>query len=166
LFYQWATPGDTTKGGIAVRDMASAVESRLTTDPVSKVALSPDGQWLAAIRPNGASAPPNGQAEPLMVMSSTGAPKKTLAAEVASWRIVHLAWSADSRSVFIVKGGTPVEVWQVPIDGGAPRRTGISLPGGINRISAHPDGRRLALSTTGSSSETWILQNVPAMRER
>lgn len=54
----------------------------------------------------------------------------------------------------------PAEIVQVPLDGSAPRRTGILWRGTGGRIDVHPDGRRIAISPVGVKPETWVLPSI------
>ena len=53
------------------------------------------------------------------------------------------------------------ELWRIPIAGGEPQRTGLSVEG-IGIVAPHPDGRRIAFDTGnrgGSPNELWVLEN-------
>jgi Tol biopolymer transport system component len=161
VFFKWSSAAATSEGGIGARDLASGAEELLTKEAIDRFALSPEGGWLAVTRPVTMTSPN----PPVFVIPSTGGAPRPLAAAVSNWTITNVvAWSADSRFVFVVKAGEREEVWQIPTDGTEPRNTGLSWSGTIVRISAHPDGRRLALSTSGTSSETWVLRNLPPQR--
>jgi Tol biopolymer transport system component len=150
--------------GIAVRDLASGAEKPVTTDGVIDFALSPDGKWIAWTQP-----PAKGPGPCAFIIPSSGGEARALPAISGGRTDPTIAWSRDGRVIFVVKSKVPNgegEVWQVPVDGSAPRDTGIRLAPseGAARIDAHPDGRRLAISTGTSSLETWVLQNLPAAR--
>jgi TolB protein len=144
-----------TGRGVAVRDLASGVETDVVTTPgVTRFALSPDSRSLAITQTADDS-------KHLFVVPASGGEPRILAA-AEGWTINGVTWMADSRSLLVVRpGARGPEIWQVPVDGAPPRSTGISWSGTIERISAHPDGRRLAVSTEQVSSETWVLQNIP-----
>ena len=78
-----------------------------------------------------------------------------------SWQI---AWTPDGRNLLIVrrtgKDGMP-ELWRIPIAGGEPQRTGLSMEG-MRPVSFHPDGRRIAFesgSRGNKTNELWVLEN-------
>lgn len=136
---------------------------------IESLALSPDGRWLAVSRWTPTPLP-----QLFVIPSSGGDPRQLLGPSVDDWRIdgAAIAWSHHGRHIFVVKkpaaaGGLLSEIWQIPVVGGEPRDTGIRWAGRITRISAHPDGRRLAISTQSQRSpETWVLQNIPPQREK
>jgi len=170
VFFNPGPGGSGVSRGIVVRDLTSGAEQTVTTRAVGGFALSPDGRWLAAI---GSSI--DGPRHVFVIPSSGGEPRP-LAAVVSGWEILQpVAWSHDGRFVLVVKVGTSVadsralEIWQVPLDGTEPRNTGIRWSdsgAGITHISAHPDGRRLAISTALFSTKTWVLQNLQVPREK
>jgi Tol biopolymer transport system component len=82
-----------------------------------------------------------------------------------------MAWSPDGRNVLTLrrtgKDGIP-EVWRIPIAGGEPQRTGLSMEGMLH-VAVHPDGRRIAFDSgnrSGVPNELWVLENIPAAAER
>jgi Tol biopolymer transport system component len=84
----------------------------------------------------------------------------------ASW---DLAWTPDGSSLLMVRGtgkdGMP-ELWRIPIAGGEPQKTGLSMKG-MRFVAAHPDGRRIALDNGGEegSGEVWVLENfLPGLK--
>ena len=134
------------------RDVKSGADTTVT-ELGGSFAQSPDGQWLAlrGVEPGA-----------VFIIPASGGEARRLAA-VTDWPLTpFFAWSADSRSVFVVKRTRDTfEIWQVPTDGSAPRFTGISTRGPITHISAHPDGRQLAVSQVGDTYQTWVLSNIP-----
>jgi len=138
---------------------------------VANLSFSPDGNWIAFLRREG-------QTSTLQLMSATTMTLQPLATTVSTWQLQReaVAWSADSHALFVTRqalsdkpriGETPTAtIWRVPVDGTAPSDTGISWAGNITRISAHPDGRRLALSTTRGARSTWVLHNLPHTNQK
>jgi Tol biopolymer transport system component len=153
-------PGPRYEAQIRVRDLDNGREQGLTNESTGSLSfsLSPDGKWLI-FAPFQSSM----QGAALFVTPSSGGETKPLAG-TAGWTIGQwITWSADGRSVFLVKQirDKPNELWQVPVDGSNPRFTGISSTRQFGRISAHPDGRRLAIGQVGNSHEIWVLKNIP-----
>jgi Tol biopolymer transport system component len=76
----------------------------------------------------------------------------------------RFAWSPDSQWLLFTQqtglpGATVVEVWQVPVAGGTPRKLGIQAPT-LTTLAMHPDGKRLAYGKmTPPNEEVWILEN-------
>jgi Tol biopolymer transport system component len=161
LFFQW-TSATSAAGGVAVRDLSSDLERRMTTQSVGSFALSPDSEWLAINEMK----PDAGSDRRLTVIAASGGEPRALSPTVGQWTIRGpVAWSADGHFVFVVKmGDRDQELWQVPVDGSEPRDTGIRWSGTVLRLDAHPNGTRLALSTLGTSFKTWVLQNIPAQK--
>ena len=77
-------------------------------------------------------------------------------------RIVAATWSADSRALLVVN--EDFAVWRVPTDGSPAQATGLMFPGNVTRISAHPDGRRLAISLQFTQNAVFVLENPGAMK--
>jgi len=157
--------------GIVARDMASGAQRLVRTDRIpggiQTIALSLDGQWLAV------RSGLNGVGK-LSIIPSTGGELRPLSTALNAWSLVGLAveWSPDGRFVYVVKRSEPKadealsEIWRIPVDGSDPQNTGITWAGGIARISANPDGRRLAVSTTSGANEIWALLNIPPQRAK
>jgi len=147
------------EGGIAVRDLASGTERVVVAGRVTAFAISPDGRWIAKTSAQDVSTASNR----LIVIPASGGEPTPLAVGVADWKLRGpVAWSPDSRYVFVARTDLrgSDEIVQVPLDGSAPRPTGIVWRGTTGRIDVHPDGRRIAVSNEGVKSETWVLQGI------
>jgi Tol biopolymer transport system component len=148
---------------ILVRDVAGGEEQELVSDSDGSFTLSPDGEWFAMNRRPGTGN------SPLTIFPSSGGAERPLSADISGWTIpTRPAWSRDTRFLFVVREQGPAnEVWRVPLDGGSPTDTGIRWTGRIRRIDADPrEAGRLALSASSVSNETWVLSNLPQMREK
>jgi Tol biopolymer transport system component len=161
IFFQY-TSATTNATGIAVRDLPSGREEQITRHPAATFALSPEGKWLAIVE----SRAGNESDRHLSIVPSSGGESKKLASSATQWVIQGpITWSKDGRYVFVVRAGERAqEIWQVPVDGTEPRDTGIRWSGGLARLSAHPDGKRLALSAQTTTFRTWALQNIPPQK--
>jgi len=152
-----AERGNERGANVRVRDLRSGSEQDFTTEPVGGFLLSPDGRWLVTTR----FTQPD---QSVFVMPSIGGEKRLLTT-TGSWPLppTPIGWTADSRAVFVSKANMdrPFEIWQIPLDGSAPRNTGITSDRPFNRISAHPDGRQVVLSQVGNQFETWVLSSIP-----
>ncbi len=128
-------------------------------DSSSGIAVSSDGRWLAVeVNLPG----PNGSPSPFpsirIVPASDGGDPRTILTldtqDPSDWR--ELAWTPDGKHIlFVVKSA---ELWQVPADGGTPQKL-ANLPL-INRVSVHPDGRRLAISAGSVRAEIWVMEHL------
>jgi Tol biopolymer transport system component len=78
--------------------------------------------------------------------------------------LLSTTWTSDGRSLLVLKRrpGQVDEIWQVPIDGGTPRKLDLGPSGMFAYLSIHPDGKRFAF-TTGEKrqpgGEIWMLEN-------
>ena len=69
-------------------------------------------------------------------------------------------WTPDGRNVLIVRLTGKAELWRIPIAGGEPQRTGLSMEG-MRLVAPHPDGRRIAFDTQyWAPGEVWVLENI------
>jgi Tol biopolymer transport system component len=145
---------------IVRRDIESGTETELYGDSsfsVYTMSRSRDGRWLALMGRDGS----------LKVMPSSGGDPRTvhtLDQEDRSWRC--LAWTADGENILMPKLRLPHsdrkwDLWRVPVDGGEVESLGLEMTA-FWRVSAHPDGRRLAFSTQGPDFEmpkVWKMEN-------
>lgn len=116
------------------------------------LALSPDGAWLAVgAGPVGSSA--QARDAVLVIPIGAGVPREVFG--VGSGESLNfLGWAADGVHLFFNSAGA---LWQVAVSGGNPQRLGPA----ISRLTFHPDGRRVALTTgTESRAEVWVLENL------
>lgn len=65
-------------------------------------------------------------------------------------------FSPDGRFLYFVAAD---DVWRVPVDGGPPQRTGVTLRF-IHSLRVNPDGRRLAMQSQWLPSELWTWERV------
>ncbi len=161
-------------GGVISRDLETGQEREITRVPFmwpesgwTETAVSPDGRYLAFRRAVEESW------TALMLVPATGGELR----ELYRFRLQsepelygELSWTPDGRNVLFVRGtgkkGMP-ELWRMPIAGGEPQRTGLSMEG-MRIVAAHPDGRRIAFDSgkgSGAPGEVWILENFPAAAE-
>jgi Tol biopolymer transport system component len=161
-------------GGVISRDIETGEEREITRVPFmgpdsgwTETAVSPDGRYLAFRRPVDESW------TALMLVPAMGGELR----ELYRYRLQsepeiygELSWTRDGRNVLFVrstgKNDMP-ELWRIPIAGGEPQRTGLSMEG-MRIVAAHPDGRRIAFDSgkgTGAPGEVWVLENLPAAAE-
>jgi Tol biopolymer transport system component len=154
---------------IIERDIASGAEKEL----IRRLDLgapnpSPDGQYLVTH-----SVDPTTKEQHVLLMPLDGAePRVVMRAESNDQRLLGFTWAPDSRSFLTWKKfanrNQEIESWQVPVDG-APRKLDLNLVSfGESiayppRLSAHPDGKRVAFVFSErpqevSPSEVWMLE--------
>lgn len=58
------------------------------------------------------------------------------------------------------------EIWQVPLDGGTPKKIGINEMS-LRSVTAHPDGKRIAfVASTEGEVAAWIMENfLPQIKD-
>jgi Tol biopolymer transport system component len=115
-------------------------------------ALSPDGSQIAC----------GGFGGSIRVVPVQGGSGRDL---VKGGAFSAMAWTPDGKHLIyttVERGAlTSAAYWIVPSAGGQPRR--IEMP--MNRlglISIHPDGRRIAITSTVNWTELWVLENLNA----
>ena len=113
----------------------------------------------------------DGQADAsiLEVIPQTGGPSRELfrTGGLGRSRYSGLAWTKDKRYVLVTRSKAdpgPVDtesaLWKVPVAGGAPVETGISLPGMIRLPSLDPNGRVMFAGEGGGDPPTiWVVEN-------
>jgi Tol biopolymer transport system component len=158
-------------GGVISRDIETGQEREITRVPFmwpasgwTETTVSPDGRYLAFRRAVDESW------TALMLVPATGGELRELyrfRLQSEPERYGELSWTRDGRNVLFVRGtgknGMP-ELWRIPIAGGEPQRTGLSMEG-MRIVAAHPDGRRIAFDSSKFSTapgEVWVLENFLA----
>jgi Tol biopolymer transport system component len=160
------------RGGIISCDIETQQEREIARIPdlaaggLPKLTVSPDSKYLAL------RVPVDGNKwTALRLVPASGGEWRELcrfprSETTGSWDLV---WTPDGRNLLIVRGtgknGLP-ELWRIPIAGGGPQRTGLSMKG-MRLVAAHPDGRRIAFDNGegGGQGEVWVLENIPAAAE-
>ena len=84
-----------------------------------------------------------------------------------------MCWAPDGRSFFCYcliwpeEGDQIAELWNYPIDGGAPKRFYEGNEFGFGRLRFHPDGKRFAFRMQSLSYEIWAMDNfLPEAEEK
>jgi Tol biopolymer transport system component len=174
----------TKDSAIIRREIATGKETELirgrSLGQADKPRISPDGKYLvtnsideaANVRTLLLVPVAGGDARELMRV-----PSEIPAAELAdrkkgAW-ITLACWTPDSRAVLALKfRGDPtnprnesLEMWRIPIDGGAPRKLegALQMSDNLPFAALHPDGRRIAFTVTEPAphrdKEIWALEN-------
>jgi len=131
------------------------------------IAISPDGSQFAYL---GNSTTDDSRMNQIAVAPMSGGPGRVLYRD-DEWydgtRFNSITWSRDGRYVFFVRAeGRRNVLWRVPVGGGAPEKSGLSIAGDIKALSAHPDGKRLAFTALEGTAEIWALDGLLGARRR
>ena len=130
------------------------------------LSLSPDGRWLAFISIQLYGDRIGVGTTGLHVMPATGGePRELLRRDPPETLTAGLAWTPDgSALIFGTHQVVPHEperrqtLWRVSVEGGDPTPVGVTLVG-LQDLSLHPDGRRLAFDVGREEAEVWVMEN-------
>jgi Tol biopolymer transport system component len=150
---------------IIVRDLESGTEKEIyRSDDHLNISLSPDGQWLAIQAHFFMS-----EKKPcLNVIPSVGGESRELYRFEEGfdiWAGAPMTWTADGKYILFTmktnqKDDTKAQLYRIPAEGGEPEKLGLELSGFILNLSAHPDGRRIAFSSSEDPiAEIWVTEN-------
>jgi Tol biopolymer transport system component len=176
----WAADGTKiyyVHNGVIERTLATGAERTLMPDTGRGVLeISPDGRWLALIDAEGNQYSGPGR---LVVIPTDGGNPRDALAVVAPESIGPtrtMSWAADSRSIVLARTtGASSALWDVPIDGRAPRKLDIDgtlfskdSEGMLDQgFALSPDGRQVAFLSGRSAYEVWAIENLlPALDAR
>jgi Tol biopolymer transport system component len=138
-------------------DMVSGAAREIIRRPrLGAPNLSPDGRWIATMTADTA-----GRSAVAILFPASGGEVRELIRVNQPVANGIIFWAPDSRAVIVAsaQSGDAREYWQAPISGGEPRKLDlkIEIPSGPQ---LHPDGRRLAYTTTTETrTEVWVLEN-------
>ena len=148
-------------------DLETGQRKELIRSPSQIIAynLSPDGKWLAFKEGKlGIIC--------LRVIPSEGGEKRTLLRLETGGGINSIAWSPDGRYIYFAKwekGSSKSEacsLWRIPAEGGDPVKYDLTIDG-LNTLSFHPGGKKLAFQSWRVVSEVWVMENfLPAAKEK
>ena len=106
----------------------------------------------------------------LKVASGTGDPRELLRGRGPE-RIVLAGWTPDGMTLLVLRwtqsspdSPAPTRsttLWRVPVGGGAPVSTGITMEA-LRDVSVNPDGRRIAFNVGFKLAEEWVMENLLA----
>jgi Tol biopolymer transport system component len=128
--------------------------------------LSPDNQLVAFMLSEG-FAQGKGKISLMTVSVADGAQKVILAEEstMSGYYNTSIGWTADSRNILLSRMSRDPskrglrEIWQVPLDGGTPKKIDINV-GSLRFVTAHPDGKRIAfVANTKREDTVWVMDN-------
>jgi serine/threonine protein kinase/dipeptidyl aminopeptidase/acylaminoacyl peptidase len=127
---------------------------------IHSVAASPDGTQLAYVLQDDKTKESSLELMP----AGGGDSREVFRAPWSRGADCGVAWSPDQRYLLFVRGDGPdVSVYRVPVAGGDPVNTGITLHGDktstLRLPSIHPDGLRIAYQTHENFLEVRVMEN-------
>ena len=145
-----------------------------TRGPGHAWALSPDGTQLVwgvgSVEGDGTTTVYVMHLEERVVRELARLPASSAGGEEAT-EIDQMRWAPDGRSLLVRQviflGHELVQDWSVSIDGGTTQRLDTQLSFDRRRglrMAFHPDGRRVAYSTSESREEIWVMEGFPWQR--
>jgi outer membrane protein assembly factor BamB len=149
-----ANGGNATNASRVVRvDLRTGEEKEVCKARPSVWALSPNGSQIACA----------GFGDSIQILPTQGGPALDL---VKADQFGPMTWTADGKHLIYTTttasdsgpGGSG-GYWIVPATGGTARKIDIGL-GTIGLMSVHPDNHHIAISSAGSSTELWVLENI------
>jgi Tol biopolymer transport system component len=152
---------------IRSRDLASRTETEIHRGPREplSIALSPDGRSLAFV-----SLPLDAiktERVVRIVPVEGGAPREIFRFTEHGQHFHRVEFSADGSSLLVPRELVPPAkpswtLLRVPVAGGEAEDLGVRMAG-IGRVTAHPDGSRIAFASKGLEQETdevWAIENL------
>jgi Tol biopolymer transport system component len=159
-------------------DIDSRRETEVKSAPegsyFTSLAISPDGAQLAYLLSTNIPSPTLFWRDQLGVVPVGGGESrdvfrddtvkiagKMLRMASSDARFNTVAWTPDQRYLlFVMQGNSLKELWRVPVTGGAPESTGVSVVGGLYYPGMSPDGHRLIFEAhEHRPDELWALEN-------
>jgi Tol biopolymer transport system component len=167
VYYRLNEPGNLV---IVERNLASSQEHeivRLAGSIRGPFGFSPNGSLIAVISTDGS-------ASSVVVISTSGGAARKLLLSTGPQRFPNQGypmWTPDGRAVLVVRTSVtdePAELWEVPVDGSAPRKLQVDLSNWtLEGVALNPDGKHLAFVASAAKSglEVWALENfLPAAK--
>ncbi len=130
------------------------------------ISLSPDGKRFAVLQDNRRDE----KAFTISLMDIASGQMTQLAELTRDTRVsVTTAWTPDGKNVLFWRPASPedknavrLQLWMLPVDGGHPRKTELSVEHIVrpsSLINVHPDGERVTFSAGSEKYEVWKLSN-------
>jgi hypothetical protein len=148
-----ARGGNMTNASRVVRiDLQTGEEKEICAARPTVWALSPDGSQIACA----------GLGDAIQILQTRDGQATDL---VRGDQFGPMAWTADGNHLIYTTRGTdfgpsgPGAYGMVAAAGGTPRKLEVPL-GTIGLLSVHPGNRQIAISSAGTGTELWVLENV------
>ena len=140
---------------IVTRDLQTGAEKTVSTSlsPLG-LAPSPDGRQLAVFDNDEKT-----RRQAILVMPLAGGESREVRRFETRFITGRPSWSPDGKFIlFPARPEDKAEIMCASVDGGEPRKLGISMVG-LGDVSVHPDGMRVAFGAGQSKSEVWVIAN-------
>ena len=166
IYYRRRSETGTT---VVERDLASGAERLMLPEmrPGNNgFSVSPDGKQLAVITSDTVT-----KASLCLLVPVVGGPAKEILRvnQPQSLQSNLVAWSGDGRAVIVRRqSAAGSELLLVPVSGASPVKLEVDASEiTVPTISVHPDGKQLAYTAGGDSTEVWVLENfLPAQKRK
>ena len=145
------------------RNLGNGLEQEIFRAPQGEtrfgVVCSPDGKRLALLF---RSWDPLLNNVILKIMPVGGGEPRDLHKFDGATSMGPIVWTPDGKSILsaVTIGKDPKPLWRVSADTGEAENLGLEMT--INRMSIHPDGRQIAISSPGPAPqkpELWVMEN-------
>ncbi len=157
-------------GRVTVRDVVAGTMREWQDPGVTRLGLHAMAPHTSTVAYTGFGKDSIGDWVSLKVSSGAGDPRELLRGRGPE-RIVLAGWTPDGMYLLVTRwtqsppdSPAPERIatlWRVPIGGGAPISTGITMDA-LRDISLHPDGRRVAFNAGFKNAEYWVMENLLA----
>jgi hypothetical protein len=133
---------------------------------LTAINLSPDGHYLVT-----GSFDSSKNEQILLLVPLRGDEPREVLRTPANTLVDVSFWAEDSRAFIARKrraAGSEAELWEIPVDGGSPRKLDSLLEKNVYKFTLNPAGKTVAFRkeeqpATGRSKEIWVLENfLPA----
>ncbi len=157
IFYTRVVASGHWPWSIMAHDLGTGKEKELLQGDIRPgLTISPDGRQLAFAGDRSLQVMPTAGGEPRVLY-------RVQDTEISDLPVAcsFLAWTIDGRYVLFVicSWDQPwlTELWRVPAEGGEPQK--LLEMDGLDDISPHPDGRRIAFTSGWKAMEVWAMEN-------
>jgi Tol biopolymer transport system component len=154
-------------GRLALLDSATGA-AREWTDPVEWVGLHFMAPHTAGVAYMAGRKGVNGESRTLMYWGGGGDPREVLRVP-GNDRFILVGWLPDGLTLLVARWENrpnrlphepdPSTLWRVPISGGNPVSTGLTMDG-LRDVSIHPDGRHIAFNAGWKRGEQWVMEHL------